>query len=174
MLHNEEIIVYASKKRLWLLMFIALIFVVVGILLAVAGMSEKEYTIIIVSVLCLVVFGFCLIYLINKLLSHEPSLIINDEGIFDNSTYVAGGQMLWTEISAFTTYKYNGQLLIGIEFYDSELFLSNQTWFKRALMKLNQNMGLPPVNISPKIFEMPLEDVHGEILMRWERSLENK
>nr|WP_120233474.1 STM3941 family protein [Chryseobacterium sp. AG363] len=96
----------SSKTKLVLLVSGSLIFIILGVFLAVnphkfASFIFRSVTFIrMVGIVAILFFGLCLIILIKSLLTKKFNLIINEKGIIDNSSYVSVGLIFWNDINS--------------------------------------------------------------------------
>ncbi len=86
----EDIVIFPSRKKLVLMAVGAFVFIAIGVFII-----RKPETFWIVRVLGgylgVAFFGICLGYAIFRLIKPKPSLVINDEGVFDNASAVGAG-----------------------------------------------------------------------------------
>lgn len=165
---NKPLEVYMGKGKLWLMGFGCLAFIVVG------GLIFSEYlngnmTFFygLVGIVCVIFFAACLVFFIRKLFDHSAAVRIDDEGIYDNSSYISGGLIRWDDIINIELYQLAGQKMIGIQLKDPDSFLESQQGFKRRLIKINQGMVHAPVNIAQSALRMPLAQIYEEMIIRW-------
>ncbi len=157
-----------GKGKLWLLILACLAFIAAGGWIFSAYWSGDEVFIYgIIGVICMLFFGICLIYFILKLFDRAPGLILNEEGIVDNSSYIAGGLIRWKDIHNIELYQLAGQKMIGIQLKDPDSYLRSQKGIKRRLISINQGMVQAPVNIAQSALRMPLEQIYEEMFHRW-------
>lgn len=165
--YNEDIIIYPKMGKLFVL---SLVFVIVSAALVYFGMTEEDISMILViaGVLGVVIFGMCLLYFASRLKNKQPSLIVNDEGITDQSSYIQAGAIPWHEIEGIELYTMANQRLIGIKLYHPEMFMSQQKGFKKLLMRANQGLVNTPINIAESGLPMSLETLYEIIVYKWE------
>jgi len=101
-------------------------------------------------------------------------VIINEEGILDNSSYIAGGLIRWDDIHNIELYQLAGQKMIGIQLKDPDSYLESQQGLKRQLIKINQGMVQAPVNIAQSALRMPLVQIYEEMHIRWHSHQESR
>jgi hypothetical protein len=125
----------------------SLIFVGIGIWLA-FGINHPTFLQILVGVLSMLFFGLTGAISIGKLLDTRPGLIINDQGIQDNSSGVAGGFLAWEQIVGIETKQVKGQSFVQIFLKDPEQYLAQAKGWRKQLQKLNYEWYGTPINIS--------------------------
>ena len=68
----------------------------------------------------LAVFGLIGIVLVSKLRDSRPGLVINNQGIWDNTSYFTQGLLPWSRIGGLTEEEIGGTKLIAIELLPEE------------------------------------------------------
>lgn len=167
--------VYMGKGKLWLLCLGCLIFIGIGGWMFIEYVNGNMMTFYgLVGMACIILFAACLIYFIQKLIDHSPALTIDDEGIVDNSSYIAGGLIRWDDINNIELYQLAGQKMIGIQLNDPDAYLESRQGLKRLLIKFNQGMVQAPINIAQSALQMPLVRLYEETITRWHTYQESR
>ncbi|MDN4070932.1 STM3941 family protein [Paenibacillus vini] len=80
----------------------------------------------------------------------DTSLVleIDDGGLLDRTSYVAGGRILWSEVESISIINVANQLTIGIRLRNPQAFLDSKNGIQRWLISVNQKLTGAPVNIS--------------------------
>ena len=130
MLDNNEVVIYPKLTKLIFLAFCGIIFVIIGVSITIGGMEAGKQSLFWVSfgVSAIVFFCICLMYLVYRIFNRKPSVIINDYAIVDNSSYINGGTIQWSEISDVSIHEYMSQRFIGIQLHNPEKLLRNAKW----------------------------------------------
>lgn len=173
-MRREPVIIYPSKGKLLFLVVAALAMVIIQILFLVyadeLAMSETARRRPIGALLVRYVpyigipfFGACAIYGIYRLIKVKPSVIVNDEGIYDNSSAVSIGLIRWDEIENLIIHRIGLQKFVGIIPRDYETVKRRLPAWKRALMVGNKSMSAAPFNIPQNILPIPCEDLLAQI-----------
>ena len=106
---ENQIEISLSKQKLYLMLFGSIIFVGIGTWLVVNPPKSDHLIfgnpiiILISGISTIVFFGYIAFTLFKKLPDNKPGLIINSEGIIDNSSGVSAGIVLWTDIIEIST-----------------------------------------------------------------------
>ncbi len=87
------------------------------------------------------------LYSLQRLLRHEPSVVIDDEGLHDRASIVAGGLIRWREIAGVTVFAVRKRTMVGIVLKDNDKFLAQFGPLRKLLYKVNLAMGFPLVAI---------------------------
>ncbi len=102
-----------------------------------------------VGILAIVFFGFIAVLLLRKLRENTPALIIDENGVFDNTTGLPAGQLSWQEIDGLSVLNVAGKTLLVIVLTDPEAFLERQpAGWKKKLMRINYKSYGSPVSLS--------------------------
>ncbi|AWB43562.1 hypothetical protein DCC85_04540 [Paenibacillus sp. CAA11] len=163
---------YMGMGKRWLFAGLALLFVVLGCFVAYYSYQDQKYFFTVIGVLCIVFFGFCLLYIVSKLNDRTPAVVVDEDGITDRSSYIAGGLIRWEEIRDIELYEFMNQSFIGIELYDSDSYLEKQRGLRRLMMNANRGMVQATINISQSSLSTPLEELYDRIIEQWERRME--
>jgi len=90
-------------------------------------------------------FGFGIIYFSRKLADKKPGLIIDDEGLFDNSSAAAVGRIPWMNITRVVTTQVLNQQFLVIVVNNPEHYINEQhnAIKKKAMIYNFKNFGSP-------------------------------
>jgi len=102
----------------------------------------------IISILLLLLCAVLGIYFFVKLFDTKPGLIINENGLFENSGF-AGIWIKWSDINGIDTENFKGSSILLILVKNPEEYLNEVNVFKRLMMKTNFNSHGTPLIISP-------------------------
>jgi hypothetical protein len=67
---------------------------------------------------CVLFFGWWVLYAARKLFDPAPGLVVDDEGLVDNSSALAAGRMPWADIADIRMVKVQRQRFLAIELHD--------------------------------------------------------
>jgi len=110
---------------------------------------SKKIVIRVAGIAVLLFFGLCAFFLARKLLDNKPGLIIDDVGITDNSSGIAAGQILWSDMIDLSMVTIQRQPFIMVMVKNPQDYIKKQTSsFKRKLMSANYGLYGTPVSIS--------------------------
>lgn len=102
-----------------------------------------------------------LIVCIPKFLGLRPGLVINQDGLYENSSGVSAGFVPWNEVRFISKFNAGSQLFIAIHVKDPLPYLMKGNYLQRIIKKSNMNLRGTPVGIS-----MATLDVNFEILYK--------
>ena len=144
-----------SKKKIFLFFILSILFVVAGFWFVIKSPKIDSpiwgniVMLHIAGVCSIVFFGFCTIYLFKKLFNYAPGLILNDEGIIDNSGAFDAELIEWKDITGFQILKVKRQKIIMVVVKNPEEYINNQkNRIKKLMMKSNYSLSDAPFHIS--------------------------
>jgi hypothetical protein len=144
----------------------ALLFVVGGVWLFDIAETRGPYASIYVKgvgVLAVGFFGLCALCGFVKLFDRAPGLVLDREGIIDNSSGVAPGRVLWSEIRDIQAMSISGQRFLAFIVRDPEKYLSKGNIVSRLFVKLNYKMYGTPIFISSHSLKTNFVDLENQI-----------
>lgn len=163
----ETIEIPLNKQKILLLIFGAATLVAVGVLFIInpvefEGRRASKEMIFIIGIAAVLFFGICLVFAIRKLFSKQVGLMINSDGLIDNSAGNSAGQILWTDVKGITIYNVMNQKFVSVHVKDPEKYISAQkNVFKRKLMAQNYKMAGTPISISPNTLKISFNELHS-------------
>lgn len=158
----ERIVVASSKVKVALLTAGALLFVALGVwLLEIADVQRRFPPLYVkgASVLAIGFFGLCLVFWLIKLFDGSPGLVLDREGIIDNSSALAAGRVAWREIRDVRVISVQGQRFLAFVVDDPERYLGKGSILKRFLVKMNYRMYGTPIFISAHSLKMNFNEL---------------
>lgn len=113
-----------------------------------------------------VFFGGGTLYIMTKLFSSRPGLIINDQGIVDNTSLNSAGLITWEQITNISASVLSGQKFMVIKVGNAEEFWLQKNIIKRSMMRLNQRIYKTPILISAVMLKCDFETMFEAIEKR--------
>lgn len=146
----QQTIIPLSKRKLTLLLLAALILIVAGCwLIASRDHTRNPSIALLAGASAILLFGCCVIVMLRKLKDNKPGLILDEQGITDNSSGVSGGIIPWPDIEQVSVLTIQGQQLLMIRVRDPQQYIDRQTnGMKRKIMTLNYKLYGSPLSIS--------------------------
>ena len=164
---RQQIEIQLSKIKLLLMLVGSLTFVALGLWLVITRPTAHHFhrynstTMLIAGYASIIFFGLCALMFIRKLPDNRPGLIIDDLGLSDNSSGVAGGQILWADILNISVLKIQRQRLIMLQVKNPEEYINRQTSaFKRKMMEMNFKMFGSPLSITSNGLKISFDELH--------------
>lgn len=157
-----EISISLHKKRIALLTFGAIGFIALSFWLMQVADTQTEYSPLFlkfISIIGILFFTLCGIYGFRKLFDTKPALIINDQGIFDNSSAISAGLVEWKNITNVIITEVYDQKFITIETNNADELLSKQHGFKKILLSLNKNYYKSPIQIAASSLQCDIQEL---------------
>ncbi len=150
----EKIEIPVSKTKISFLLIGALIFVILGVLFSLVpdkfttAVFKNPQLIRIVGIVGVLFFGAAGIYGIRKLFDKAVGLIIDDNGITDNTNASSVGLIDWSDILEVKTEQVMSTRFLLIFVDNPDEYLKRVNGFKRKLMKGNMKMYGTPLSIN--------------------------
>lgn len=147
----KELVVYQSKGKQLIFVFLAVIMVSVSLLVLMAGLGSQDSTLtfITIGIIATLFFGFCLLYLIKDLIFGKKIVVVNEKGFYDYSSAIASKDFIgWERVQELGTYSIQGQVFITVFLFDGEEFLQTLPVMKRTAVRANVKLGAGHININ--------------------------
>ena len=164
---SQEKVIELSKVKLALLTFGAITFVLLGAWFLSMEVHEIEsqrkfnspVLVYGIGVVSIVFFGMSAFIGLKKLFDDSPGLVVNTEGILDNSSGISAGIIPWKEIVGIGEYTVQKQKFISILVKDPEKYVNNGNLLKRIANRANLKMCGTPVNISANSLKIDYDEL---------------
>ena len=101
---------------------------------------------------------------IAKSRDKKPGLILNAEGMTDNSSAVAAGFIPWSEVTGVDTFQVSNQRMLVIRVTDPTKYIERGGAVKRSLNRANANMCGSPIVISSNALRIPFDELRREVV----------
>lgn len=163
---DDRIVIEGSRTKLALVLVAALAFVVLGVALWLVADVQERYPPLVVrgtGALVSVFFGLAALYAVIKLFDRSPGLVLDREGIIDDSSALAVGRVPWRDIRDISTTTVSGQRFLTLSLHDPEPYLRRGNPIKRFFVQLNHRMYGSPVFISATGLKATLEEIEGHL-----------
>src|SRR5262245_1276701 len=92
-------------------------------------------------------FGLCGGWILSRLFSHRISLILDRDGLLDNSSALPAGRIPWDQIARMGITKVENQRFLGIDVRDRTLLPSSTSAFRRWAEEFNVAVSGYPLGI---------------------------
>jgi len=112
-------------------------------------------------------FGLCGGWILSRFFSHRISLVLDRDGLVENSSALPTGRIAWEQITRIGITAVHNQRFLGIDVRDRALLPSSTSKFRRWID--DQNLGITgfPVNIPSTTIDRTLEELHDLIAKYW-------
>jgi len=175
---NETLEIALSKRKLVLMFIGSLIFVAAGFWFIKAPetftqtiFKPSPTLITIIGYASIIFFGTCAVFIFRKLFDTKAGIIIDNEGIHDNSSGLSAGFIPWNDISNISTIEVSRQKLIMIEVSNPDDYINRQTNFiAKKASAINHKMYGSPISISAGSLKYKFDDLYYTLRKRWQQS----
>ncbi|MFM7429801.1 MAG: STM3941 family protein [Flammeovirgaceae bacterium] len=136
-MNQERIEIKLSKTKGILTFLGSVAFVLVSLWLISFADDQDRYTPTFVKgagYVGLIFFGLCGLYIFYKLFDTKPGLIIDNNGILDNSSAASGHIIKWERIVGLRVGQVKSTKFILIDLVDPEQFMNEMKGIKKTLM----------------------------------------
>ncbi len=166
-----------SKTKIILLLLGGLVFVIAGILLTInpeefiSSIMRSPQIIRIGGIIAVLFFGTGSVYVIRKLFDKQMGLIIDEEGIIDNTNALGLVFIRWTDIKKIKTEQVASTKFLLIYTKNPDKYLNRIKGFKRKLMEGNNIMYGTPLSITSNSLRCNFNDLEKLINDRFKEQL---
>ncbi|WP_343681325.1 STM3941 family protein [Chryseobacterium arthrosphaerae] len=172
----ETKVIKVSNKKFLLLLIGSLIFTIFSILFI---MIPNRFTTLLINNMILLqfigtlgvfFFGFALLTMIRKrLLDKNMGIIINGEGIIDNSSFVGVGLIKWEDIVSIEKSNVLSTNFLLINVKNPETYINLSTGIKSKLLKGNDKSYGTPISISSNFVNCSFSQLEEVIMNSFEK-----
>lgn len=173
----EKIEFKASRKKTFFIFILGMAFLILSSLLIATPYTFRFFlmndifiirTIGVVGFLffCTVLFTLCKKFIFDK----KTGIIIDEEGILDNSSYVAVGLIKWSDIKSIRKSNVSSTEFLLIDINNPDEYINRKKGLKKILLKMNYKSYGTPISISSNFVECDfhkLETVIKELLSKY-------
>jgi hypothetical protein len=182
---NNKIEIPIGKKKIIIILFAIIAFVLGGIWMVLepgdAGYYFNAATgrfifltpelIQFIGVVGILFFGAAVIYGIRKLFDKKAGLIIDSNGITDNSSASSIGLIEWNDISEIRTKQVMSTKFLLIDIVNPEKYIGKaKNGFQAKLMKANMNMYETPLSITSNTLKYDFGELEKLIRNEFKRN----
>ncbi|MGI6319906.1 MAG: STM3941 family protein [Bacteroidales bacterium] len=168
MTENGQIEIPLSKKKMTLTLLGSIIFVGLGIWFLINPpkinnpIFGNPTVIFIVGLASILFFGLVAITVFRKLSDKKAGLIINKQGIIDNSSGVSAGLVLWTDIEEIKVSQVMSQKFLMFIVKNPQDYLDKVTNpLKRKGMEMNYKTYGSPISISANSLQTNFDELYN-------------
>jgi hypothetical protein len=164
--HGSEQLVVPLRKGMIVLMFLgAAAFVALGLSMYLNADQSRRPPLFVkaVAVVCVGVFGLVAVGTGAKLFDMSPGLIIDAEGIVDNSIGIAAGRIPWSDIKRIRTSTSEKRGFLTIEVHDPQKYIRRARWVKRVAVTQNMRFFGSPIHISVETLRIDFDDLRKAV-----------
>ncbi len=170
MIKENQIEIALSKSKMLFAILGSLVFVGFGVWFLVSPptidnpLFGNPTTIFIIGLASVLFFGLTTVLIFKKLFDKSPGLIVNNEGISDNSSAVAAGFIPWEDVKEIkVTNVFNQKILVLIVNNPESYFKNVKNKIKRNSMKMNYKTYGSPIGIVANALQIDFNNLHKMI-----------
>jgi len=168
---DKDILVYFqfSKIKLTFQIFLAVIFVVIGLWLYLESGTKFSFTPFFartIAVFAIIIFGILGFLAGQKIASRKPGFVITREGFIDH-TYKMG-LIKWTDIKEFKSNWLIGTKFLLVFVENPEEYLKNASITYQIFLKLYKWIYGTPISVSAGSLTCSYEDLHETLIKHYE------
>ena len=159
------IVVRAPRYKLFFYFVLSLIMVAGSAWLAL--FPWVLFPVKVVGLIGILFFGLCGGWILAKLFSKRISLVLDREGLLDNSSALPAGRIPWDQIARMGIMKVENQRFLGIDVRDRTLLPSSASAFRKWAEDFNLAVSGYPLGIPSTTIDRTLEELHDLIARYW-------
>jgi hypothetical protein len=171
----SKIEIELSKTKILLTIIGSILFVVLGFMLflKIADQQTRFNPTLVkgAGLASIIFFGATAVYAIRKMLVKAIGLVINDEGIIDNTNASSVGLIRWADIAEIRTEHIASTKFLLIFVKDPQLYLGRINGFKKMLMQSNYKMYGTPLSITSTTLKIKFEDLERLVKERFQNDI---
>lgn len=160
----QTITIPVNKKKTVRNLMIAVLLLLLGILFVLKPFlfirSDDPGVIKIIGYICTAFSGIGILVFVQKLRNQKELLIIDADGILDNSSGIAAGRIWWKDVKSIRVEQVADQPFIMLEVKNPLVYLQQQqNPVKKRAMELNYQLYKTPVGISAQFLNIGFEQL---------------
>ncbi len=161
-----------SRTKTALLLLCALALGAIGVLLIV--MPQATFFSVSFGVIGIAFFGLCVAVATKRLMRRGVGLVVNAQGVHDQSSATSAGFVPWTDVSAVLPSFVSGQKFVSLMLHDAQKYSQRGNALQQRLAKLNMSLVGTPINISANILKINFDELLALLQSYHDQSLKGK
>ena len=170
MTEEEQIEIPLSRTKMTTAFIVSLIFIGFGIWFVISPPKVNSPVfgnptlILLVGIAAVLFFGFVAITIFRKFSDKRAGIIINSQGIIDNSSGVSAGLIPWTDIEEIKFVQVVSQKFLMVIVKNPQFYLDRvSNPIKRNAMKMNFKSYGSPISISANASKIDFETLKQQL-----------
>ena len=161
---SGRIVVPLSRGKISLVFLGSIVFVAIGVVLwpavdLIPHDTPVYWEMATALVVAVAFFGSCGLYALWKFFDAAPGLVIDEQGIIDNSSGMSAGRIPWSEIKGFHVTTVQRQRFLTIEVQDPAKYVQRASFLKRQLVSINAKYFGGPIQISAGTLKIGFDEL---------------
>ncbi|UKB85377.1 hypothetical protein LF887_07055 [Chryseobacterium sp. MEBOG06] len=172
----ETKVIKPSNKKFLSLTIGSLIFTILGVLFIIlpdvfiTRLINNVILIQFIGILAMLFFGFALFTMIKKkIFDKNIGIIVNEEGIIDNSSFVGVGLIKWEDVISIEKSNVASTNFLLIKVKNPEYYINISTGIKSKLLAGNYKSYGTPISISSNFISCSFTQLEDIILNSFEK-----
>lgn len=168
MIEKEPIIIPTKKSAIFLGVLISAIFVGIGIVMLNAEATRRYSSTFLHTwgFFGITFFGLGFLYFLKKLFDNKPGLILDETGLWNNSSIISSHTIKWSELRGVRLRTIGKEKILLLNFKDKESFIRKFNLFERFIFRINMSMSNAPFAISTRTLKCDVEELKREVRRR--------
>jgi hypothetical protein len=161
-MEQDRIEIKLSKAKGILIFFGAVVFMLTSIWLINFAPYQDRFEPVLVTVtgyIGAIFFGLAALYIFYKLFDSKPGLVIDKDGIYDNSSAAAGHLIKWERITGLRVEQVMSTKFILVDIENPEEFMKEVHGVKKKLMWSTYKMYGTPTSISSSTLSCDFDEL---------------
>lgn len=165
---NESIEIGLSKRKIVLLLAGSLAFIAIGLWFVISPprfentLFDNPLLIFATGVASTILFSIFGFIAAKKLLDNKPGLVIDKNGILDQSSGVSAGHIPWSDIQEIKiTQVYNQKFIMIIVHNPNDYITRQPSVFKRKAMEINFKTYGSPISITANTLQCDFDELQA-------------
>jgi len=168
---NGSISFPPSKSRPITLIAASLAFVALGVSLYLFpnGTPFDRHQVQAAAAIVVGLFGLCCVYGLLRVFDRRPGLILDAQGLIDNSGAFSAGRIAWDEISGIHVCSIHDKRILALRVRDPEKHLGRGDLFRQYYQTRRQQLTGSPVNISSNTLNANFSELGRTVADFWRK-----
>lgn len=159
---SDEVVIALSKTKIILLCLCSFAFVAGSYWIWSIADAQPRFNPLFcktIAVAGAIFFGLCGFCWSMKIFDGKPGLVIDNEGIVDNSSVAAAGRIHWDEINGIAVAGNGRQRFVVIDVTDPQKYVDRGGSLKRMLNAANLRFMGSPINVSSNSLNVSFDEL---------------
>jgi hypothetical protein len=165
---NQHIIIPNNKNSILLMLLGSILFVIIGVVM-INSEPTRKYSLVNIKtwgIIGVVFFSLGGLYFIKKLFDNKPGIILDKNGIWNNSSIISNHMIKWDELSRVSLKNIDKEKIIFLYFKDNKSFIKKFNLIEQFILKINLSLYNTPIGISARSLKYDIEKLNKEIKQR--------
>jgi hypothetical protein len=158
----DRLVVPLGKSKIALTVLGSAAFVAVGLWLLSTAAEEPRPRLFLtetIAIACIAFFGVCGLAALFKLFDFSPGLVIDAEGIVDNSSGISAGRIPWSDIRGFSVTTVQGQRFLTVKVDNPKKYVQRGHLLKRLFVNANASYFGGAIQISANALRIDFDEL---------------